>query len=140
MSLDENAAIGRRLLDILNERDWDAHVELIAEDCVWEDVPTGRLTHGPGELVQEAKTFIAAFPDLHVETLRVIAEGDLVAIEWRGRGTHSGEPIELDGVMREATGRSFQRDGVGIAQIRDGKVVAYRDHFDRLQMAEQLGW
>lgn len=31
-------------------------------------------------------------------------------------------------------------DGVGIAQIRDGKVVSYRDHFDRLQMYEQVGW
>ena len=140
MSSEKNAAIGRKLLDILNERDWDAHFQLIAEDCVWEDVPTGGLIHGPEELVEATKRFIAAFPDLHVKTLRVIAEGDLVAIEWRGRGTHIGESIELDGVMREPTGRSFQRDGVGVAQIRDGKVVAYRDHFDRLQMAEQLGW
>lgn len=140
MSLEQNAAIGRRLLDILNKRDWGAHFELIAEDCIWEDVPAGGLLHGPEELVEAAKTFIAAFPDLHVEALRVIAEGDLVAIEWRGRGTHSGEPVALDGVVRESTGRSFRRDGVGIAQIRDGKIVAYRDHFDRLQMTEQLGW
>jgi ketosteroid isomerase-like protein len=46
MSVEENAAIGRRLLDILNERDWDAHFELIAEDCVWEDVPAGRIFRG----------------------------------------------------------------------------------------------
>ena len=31
MSVEEIAAIGRRLIDILNERDWDAHFELIAE-------------------------------------------------------------------------------------------------------------
>jgi len=140
MTVDGNAAVGRRLLDILNERDWDAHVELIAEDCVWEDVPTGHRLHGPDELVDAAKSFVASFPDLRVEALRVVAEGDLVAIEWRGRGTHSGEPIELDGVTHEPNGRSFQRDGVGIAQIRNGKIVAYRDHFDRLRLAEQLGW
>jgi ketosteroid isomerase-like protein len=33
--------------------------------------------------------------------------------------------------------RSFE---MGIARIRDGKVVSYRDHFDRLQMTEQVGW
>jgi steroid delta-isomerase-like uncharacterized protein len=140
MSVEENAAIGRRLVDILNERDWDAHFELIAEDCVWEDVPAGRISRGPAELVDGTKAFVAAFPDIHVETLRVIAQGDLVAIEWRGRGTHTGEPIERDRVLQQPTGRSFVRDGVGIAQIRDGKVVSYRDHFDRLQMTEQVGW
>ena len=140
MGVEEQAAIGRRLVDILNDRDWDAHFELIAEDCEWEDVPGGLIRRGPGELVEAAKSFVAAFPDLHVETLRVIAQGDLVVIEWRGRGTHTGEPIERGGVVHQPTGRSFERDGVGIAQIRDGKVVAYRDHFDRLQMYEQVGW
>jgi len=140
MGVEENAAIGRRLVDILNERDWGAHFELIAEDCEWEDVPAGLITRGPGELVEDTKSFVAAFPDIHVETLRVIAQGDLVAIEWRGRGTHTGKPIERGGVVHQPTGRSFVRDGVGIAQIRDGKVVSYRDHFDRLQMYEQVGW
>jgi ketosteroid isomerase-like protein len=140
MGVEENAAIGRRLVDILNERDWDAHFELIAEDCEWEDVPAGSITRGPQELVEDIKSFVAAFPDIHVETLRVIAQGDLVAIEWRGRGTHTGKPIERGGVVHQPTGRSFVRDGVGIAQLRDGKVVSYRDHFDRLQMYEQVGW
>jgi len=140
MSVEENAAIGRRLIDILNERDWDARFELIAEDCEWEDVPARLIIRGSGELVEATKSFVAAFPDIHVETLRMIAQGDLVAIEWRGRGTHTGEPIELGGVVHQPTGRSFVRDGVGIAQIRDGKVVSYRDHFDRLQMFEQVGW
>src|SRR5207342_1745063 len=85
MAVEENAAIGRRLVDILNERDWDSHFELIAEDCKWEDVPAGSITRGPRELVEETKSFVAAFPDIHVETLRVIAQGDLVEIEWGSR-------------------------------------------------------
>lgn len=132
--------LGRRLIEALTHRDWDAYFELLAPDCRWEDVPTGRVIHGPSELVNLAKGFVAAFPDLRVEVLSVIAQGDLVAIEWRGRGTHTGTPIANDGVQMQPTGRSFVRDGVGIARIQDGKVISYRDHFDRLQMAEQVGW
>ena len=110
----------------------------------WEDATEGEIDDqsqgGPAELVEDTKSFVAAFPDIHVETLRVIAQGDLVAIEWRGRGTHTGTPIERGGVVHQPTGRSFVRDGVGIARIRDGKVMSYRDHFDRLQMYEQVGW
>ncbi len=94
MGVEANAAIVRRLVDLLNERDWDAHFELIAEDCEWEDVPGGLITRGPAELVEDTRSFVAAFPDIHVETLRVIAQGDLVAIEWRGRGTHTGSRSE----------------------------------------------
>ena len=59
ISVEENAAIGRRLLDILNDRDWDAHFELFAEDCVWEDVPSGSISRGPAELVRGTKAFVS---------------------------------------------------------------------------------
>lgn len=137
--VEENEELARRLVEALTRRDWDVYFDLLASECVWEDVPSGRLIRGPAELVNLAKGFVAAFPDLHVEVLRVIAQGDLVAVEWRGRGTHTGVPIELEGVVLEPTGRSFVRDGVAIAQISAGKVVSYRDHFDRLQLTEQLG-
>jgi SnoaL-like domain len=73
-------------LEILNERDWDAHFELIAEDCEWEDVPAGLTIRGPGALVEETKSFVAAFPDIHVDLLRVIAQGDLVRDRVAGSG------------------------------------------------------
>jgi steroid delta-isomerase-like uncharacterized protein len=140
VTVERNEAIGRRLVEILNARDWDAHFEVLSDDCRWETVPTGHVTIGPENLVEEIRQFLAAFPDLHVEVLRVVAADDLVAIEWRGRGTHTGEAVEYMGTVHPPTGRSFVRDGVGIARIRDGKIFAYRDHFDRLQMAEQVGW
>jgi hypothetical protein len=60
---EENAAIRRRLVDILNERDWDAHFELIAEDYEWVDVPGGSITREPLELVEDTKSFVCSLPE-----------------------------------------------------------------------------
>lgn len=43
---------------------------------------------------------LAAAPDLRLEVLDHLADGDRVTIEWRGRCTVGGERIELEGVDR----------------------------------------
>jgi SnoaL-like polyketide cyclase len=111
--------------------------------ATWEDATEGEIddqAQGGPAILEDTKSFVAVFPDIHVETLRVIALGDLFAIEWRDQGTHPGTSIERGGVMHQPTGARPCRDGVGIARIRDGKVVFCRDHFDRSQMYEQVGW
>jgi steroid delta-isomerase-like uncharacterized protein len=127
VSTGANAEVVRRLNRALTERDWEAVRELVAEDCEWTDVPSGETIHGVEALIGLCRVFTAAFPDFRVESTRLIAEGDLVASEWSGRGTH------------EETGRAFARTGVGIVELRDGRIVRYRDYFDRQTMTEQLG-
>jgi steroid delta-isomerase-like uncharacterized protein len=127
VSADVNTDVVRRLNRALSDRDWAAFRDLVAEDCEWTNVPSGETIHGVEELIELCRLFTAAFPDFHVESTRLIAEGDLVASEWSGRGTH------------EETGRAFARAGVGIVELRDGVIVRYRDYFDRQTMTEQLG-
>jgi steroid delta-isomerase-like uncharacterized protein len=123
-----NTEVVRRLNEALTDRDWAAVRELVAEDCEWTEVPSGEVIHGVETLIGLLRTFTAAFPDFRVESTTLIADGDLVASEWRGGGTH------------EASGRAFARTGVGMIELRDGKIVRYRDYFDRLTMTEQLGF
>lgn len=118
----------RRLNQALTDRDWAAVRELVAEDCEWTEVPSGEVIHGVETLIGLLRTFTAAFPDFRVESTTLIGDGDLVASEWRGSGTHA------------PSGRAFARTGVGIVELRDGKIVRYRDYFDRLTMTEQLGF
>jgi limonene-1,2-epoxide hydrolase len=117
----------RRFGEALTNRDWEAFRELVAEDCEWTDVPSGEVIHGVEALIGLCRTFTAAFPDFRVESLTLIGQGDVVANEWRGQGTHA------------ATGRAFVRTGVGIVELRDGKIAAYRDYFDRQTMTDQVG-
>src|SRR5262245_16310695 len=127
MSVEENIEVVRRFGEALTERDWAAFDALVAEDCEWIDVPSGRTMQGRDELIAGCKSFTTAFPDFSVESVTLIGQGDLVVNEWSARGTHDG-PLPLpDGGQVEPTGRSFARSGVGIVQIRDNQIVRYRD-------------
>jgi steroid delta-isomerase-like uncharacterized protein len=128
MPVSTNIDVVRRLNQALTDRDWAAFRDLVAEDCEWTDVPSGDVVHGADALVELCRAFTAAFPDFRVESTTLIGEGDLVASEWSGRGTHA------------QTGRAFARTGVGMVELRDGRIVRYRDYFDRLTMTEQLGF
>lgn len=139
MTVRDNIEVVRRFGEALTNRDWAAFGDLVADDCEWTDVPSGQTLRGRDELIAGCKAFTAAFPDFSVESLTIIGEGDLVANEWSGRGTHHGPLARPDGGHHEPTGRSFERTGVGIVEVRGGKIVRYRDHFDRQTMTEQLG-
>jgi len=135
----DNIDVIRRFNEALTNRDWATFGDLLADDCEWTDVPSGGTLRGRDELIAACKVFTAAFPDFSVESVTLIGQGDLVASEWRGRGTHEGPLPRADGGQDEPTGRTFERTGVGIVEVRDGRIVRYRDYFDRLTMTEQLG-
>jgi steroid delta-isomerase-like uncharacterized protein len=139
MSVKDNLDVVRKLGEALTNRDWTVFDDLVAEDCEWTDVPSGRTIRGVVELVDACRAFTTAFPDFSVESVTLIGQDDLVANEWSARGTHDGPLPYPDGGHYAPTGRSFARTGVGIVELRDGKVVRYRDYFDRQTMTEQLG-
>ena len=127
MSVEANIEVVRRFGEALSNRDWNTFRELVAPDCEWTDVPSGHVVRGVDELVELCRIFTAEFPDFRVESTTLIGQGDLVANEWSGRGTHA------------PTGRAFARTGVGIVEVRDDQIIRYRDYFDRQTMTEQLG-
>jgi steroid delta-isomerase-like uncharacterized protein len=139
MSVQENIEVVRRFGEALTNRNWGAFNDLVAEDCEWTDVPSGRTLHGREALIAACKTFTTSFPDFSVASMTLIGQGELVANEWSARGTHDAPLPRPDGGHYEPTGRSFARSGVGIVELRDSQILRYRDYFDRQTMAQQLG-
>jgi steroid delta-isomerase-like uncharacterized protein len=76
----------------------------------------------------------AAFPDWHVEISEMIAEGDVVAVRWRGKATHQGA---FRGIP--PTGRPISVTGINMYYLADGTVDAEWEQMDSLGMAQQLG-
>ena len=58
----------------------------------------------------------AAFPDLETEILQSVEQGDMVAIRWRSRGTHTGSFMGVPSTDRTVTvvGASFCRFADGL--------------------------
>jgi predicted ester cyclase len=79
--------------------------------------------------------FRASFPDVHMEVVDLIAEGDKVVGRFRCSATHLGEWLG-----HAPTGRRFERvDEVSIFRFRDGRIVHAWSLEDSLSRLRQLG-
>ena len=97
MSVEENKALIRRMYELMNRRQIDEYIELIADDCIIH------LTDGNWSRSQEKEMgtkMTAAFPDGTATIEDMVAEGDKVAFRVTYRMTHQGKLWILE--MRRA--------------------------------------
>ncbi len=78
--------------------------------------------------------FLAGVPDMHIEILDQIEEGDRVASRLLWSGTHTGV---LNGIP--PTGRAFRSEGMVIDRVVAGHIVERWEVGDMLGMMQQLG-
>jgi len=74
------------------------------------------------------------FPDFHVATEDLIAEGEKVAFRWTINATHQGELMGMP-----ATGTQVVWTGITLAHFADGKIVEMWWAHDHLGLFQQLG-
>lgn len=125
--------IVRAFFNALNSRDFARAAGPIAENCEWMSVATGRVFSGPSAIVEGLREFANAFPDWACELERVHCVGEVVVAEWITTGTFRRE---FRG--KPANGRSFRRRGCAVADVKGGKIVRYRDYYDRVTLLQQL--
>lgn len=77
--------------------------------------------------------FIAAFPDLHVEVVGTIEEGDQVVVRWTATGTHTGP-----GLGFPASDRSINVRGMTWIRFAEGKFAQGWDCWNVREMIESL--
>jgi len=123
MTADDHKRLVRRLVQIVNERDFDSITE----------VATGQIASAARRWVGP---FRDSFPDFRMEVVDVIAEGDKVVGYFKCSGTHEGEWRG-----HPPTGRRFEGiDEVYIFRVEDGKLgsalAVVEDNLTRLR---QLG-
>jgi predicted ester cyclase len=87
---------------------------------------------GPAGFLPFFRSFRAAFPDIHVEILRTVAETDLVAIHCRVTGTRAAAP------PGEVPGARVCFEGMVFATVRQGQIDEGWNCFDFLAMNAQL--
>ena len=123
MSEHNNKAIVRRLIEeVLN----GGRLVVLDELYAPELAPAARRWITP---------FRASFPDVHMEILELIAEGDAVVSRFTCSATHLGEWLG-----HPPTGRRFERvDEVSIFRLRDGKITQVWSLEDSLGRLRQLG-
>jgi predicted ester cyclase len=119
----QNKDIVRRLVDeVLNNGDMDVIEELYSPRLA----PAARQWIAP---------FLASFPDVRMEVVDLIAEGDKVVGRFTCSATHLGEWLG-----HAPTGRRFEAiDEVYLFRIREGRIVHAWGLEDTLGRLRQLG-
>jgi uncharacterized protein len=128
MSERNNTAIAQQAYDNFKKGDIQALLNLMSDDIIWElpeieDVPIAGSRSGR-DAVGEFFAMMARDQDVIVfEPREFVAEGDKVVAlghyQWRVRDTD----------------REFATDFVHVFTIRNGKIVAFREHFDTAAVA-----
>ena len=133
MSAEENKALVHQVIDLINRRDLDKAFEFYASDYVY---------HGPGNQELRGRDgirglwagFFGGFPDLNASVDQLIGEGDLLAMRWTVRGTHTGEFLGL-----AASGKPMVLPITEVFRIVGGQLVEAWDQYDTHHLLDQLG-
>ena len=128
-----NKDIIRRYQDAYNRNDLDVLDEVLDPNWTtnaWPEVMPQTL-EAAKELYQ---VLLSCWPDLHYETLDLIAEGDKVVQHWKMRGTFKGEIFGLP-----PTGEVMEADGISIFRIAGGKIVEHWAFADDIGFWQQAG-
>ncbi len=115
---DANRALIERFWHTLYERDFDGVGAFMAEDGLYEDVPTpDDGARGPANVARRLRIGLEPIEGQEHQIHRMVVAGDTVVTEhtetWHWK-----------------TGESVPLPFVSIHQIRDGRIVLWRDYWD----------
>jgi len=118
-----------------NAHDPDAVAAVFAEDAVVREVGTGQEARGRDAIRARAVALLTAFPDLTLERVELLIDGDRHADRWVLSGTHRGELLGLP-----ASGKRVRVEGATFTRMGADGLVAADVHFsDLLGLMQQLG-
>ena len=131
---DDPRTVNRRFNEeVINAQRAGAIDELVSEDIV-DHLPMPGQAPGREGIRQLMTMFAAAFPDMRIEVVTEVAEGDRVAQVARISGTHKGDFMGLP-----ATGRQVSVLAADIGVVRDGQFVEHWGFIDQAGLMQQLG-
>ena len=129
----------RKGIELWNAHDRDGYVALLDDGVVFLDQSTGEQLTGREEVGKGFYDVLTeAYPDREVKDPVVFGEGELVCLQARFVGTHTGIWHSPAGDM-PPTGKPVDAPYVQVLEVRDGKVMRAWHYYDRLLALEQEG-
>src|SRR3954470_6170574 len=120
----EHKDIARRAIEEVCARgDFDQAERFYSPD--FRDRVNNLEYHGLEGVRKSVTMYRSVFPDLEIEVVDQVVEGDRVVSRWTARGTNRGRRASLDGIT--------------ISHIEGGKIVEDWSHSDTLGLLRQLG-
>jgi steroid delta-isomerase-like uncharacterized protein len=134
MSGQDNKTVVRRYYEeVFNQRRTGLIDQLAVEDYIEHDPFPGQ-GNGCADLQARVQAILGAFSPLQFRLEDLVAEVDRVAARWSQTGTHTGAFLGIP-----PTGRQFTITGIGIHQLRGGRMAEHWHVVDLYGLLQQLG-
>jgi len=138
MSTEASVSAVGQVLEAKNRQDVDAVLACYSPDATNHGRPAGHSVLG-----RIFQSLFTAFPDLHFESERMVADGEHVMSEELMSGTHLGTPEMpvLGGLLVGVppTGRRFSIHSIHYYRVVQGRIVEHGAVRDDLGIMQQLG-
>jgi steroid delta-isomerase-like uncharacterized protein len=134
----DNATVVRAHYDAYNRRDFDKALTLVTDDVKWMNIPFNATFSGRKGYREFLDNWNTAMPDSKVEIVNVIAGDEWTAVEFIGRGTHTGPLVGPQGAI-SATQKKLDLKFCELLRVKDGQIAEGRLYFDGATMMRQFG-
>jgi predicted ester cyclase len=136
---EQNLSVFRRIQDAAERHGFAAFADFFAERSLNHGVPVGRE-----DVRAVLQDIVDTFPDVRLEPLDVVAEGEWVVARSTFSGTHTGvgrHPYVHHGLLAGVppTGRRMEVQHIHMFRFRDGEIVEHWANRDDVEMVRQLG-
>ena len=118
---------------ILVDRDFSKFSDFTAPGFYIDRSAVPEAIAGKDALNKQMDMLYGAFPDLDLQIVQIVAEGDLVVVRFEAPGTHTGE---FAGIA--PTGKRAVWKGLVMYHVVDGKITEAWANWDDWGLIEQL--
>lgn len=132
----DNIALVKQFLEqVVNNGKFELVDSLWAKDMVWHGGSMGDI-HGLAAYKASLKASVSgSFTNMHLQIRDIVSAGDKVIVYFENSGKNVGPFMGF-----QATGKNAAWDGMGIYQIKNGRISQAWFSEDLLQMFKQLGY
>ena len=120
--------------EVWNEGNLAVIEDLFSPDFVQHFLPDGSDLEGINALREELRNHREAFPDWSEHIKHIVAEGDLVVIQFESSGTNLGSWLG-----NPPTGKKVHINEFSILRIENGKIIEQWLMPDLFNLRNQLG-
>ncbi len=132
-NLETNKNIALDLSKAIMNGDWDKAEALLADD--FQYIGDAKPAIGKQQYLYFMKELLCtAMTQMDMQFLRVVAEGDMVAVDYTNEMTHSGSFFGVP-----ATNKRVMGTGQFMRKIANGQVVAEWQTTNNFGLMQQLG-
>lgn len=130
----------RLVIEQFVEQLWNQRQLNLADELFPDDFVARPFAHqpmwdgvGPDSMKHHIQEWLAGVPDLYMNAINVMVQGNQSFVQWEMTGTHTGV---LYGVP--PTGKSIRALGITFFEIENGKIRELQTLFDALGFMQQL--